>query len=114
LFVGSLIDIFRETIGASDDEDEATSSITFLFQPAGKLNTAIFLSVFIQKDNSVRRLQFLQNQFALGLFLLFFRKVLGVLQFLYGDYFKRHIMINMLDIIVDDGDEMLVDRLTNL
>ena len=40
--------------------------------------------------------------------------VVGVLQFLYGDYFKRHIMINTLDIIVDAGDEMLVDGLTNL
>ena len=37
-----------------------------------------------------------------------------VLQFGNGDYFKRHIMINTLDIIVDAGDEMLVDGLTNL
>ena len=85
-----------------------------LRQPAGKLNAAILLTVFVQQDNGIGGLQLAQDEFSLRLLLLFFRQVLSVLEFRYGDDVKGHVVVDAPDIVVDAGHEVLVDGFTNL
>ena len=57
LLVGALIDSGGETVWASNDEDEASGGLLFLFQPACKLDAAELSPVFVEKYNGVRGLQ---------------------------------------------------------
>ena len=56
LFVSSAIDGRRETVRTTDDENETSGGLLFLFQPACKLDAAVFLAVLIEQDDSVRGL----------------------------------------------------------
>ena len=114
LFVGTAVDGWRETIGASDDEDETAGGLLFLFQPTGKLNATVFFAVFIEKYNSVSGLQLFEDEFTLCLLLLFLCQVLRIFQFGNGENLKGHIVADTLYIVVDAGYEVLIDRFTNL
>ena len=109
LFVGTLIDGRGEAVGASDDEHQSAGILLLLFKPAGQFHTAVFVAVFIEQDDMVRRLQLLEYQFSLGDLLLFLGEVLRVAQFGNGNDVKGHIVANAFSIVIDAGCEMLVD-----
>ena len=103
-----------KTIRTTDDEDESTDGVAFLFQPTGELHATILLAVLIEEDNGVRGLQHLEDQLTLRLLLLVFREVLGVLELRNGHKLEGHIVIDALHIIINTRYEMLIDGLTDL
>ena len=114
LFVGTAVNGGGESVGTSDDEDKAAGGLLLLFEPTGKLDAAVFLAMLVEQDDGVRGLQLFEDEFALGLLLLFLREVLGILQFGNGDNLKGHIVADTLYIVVYAGYEVLIDRLAYL
>lgn len=106
-----MIDGGRETIRASDDEDETAGGVALLLQPAGKLDAAVLVAVLVEEDNGVGGLKLTEYQFALHLFLLFLREILGVFQFGDGGDRERHVVGYALGIVVDAGSKVLVGGL---
>ena len=70
--------------------------------------------MFVEQHDGISGLQLLENQFTLGLFLLLLREILGVFEFGYGDDVEGHIVIDTLYVVVDTGNEVLIDGLANL
>ena len=55
--VGGGIDLWRESVGAADDEGQTLADgLHLLLHPGGKLHAAHFLAVFIEQDHVVARL----------------------------------------------------------
>ena len=108
LLVGSGIDGRGETLRTSDDDDESTSGVARVFEPAGQFDAAVFVPMLVEQYDGVRGLQLFEDEFTLSGLLLFFREILGVLEFGDGDELERHIVADALNVVVDACLEMLV------
>ena len=67
----TLIDILGKAVRTPNHEDEATSRVLLLLQPAGKLDAAVFGTVFVEQHDGISGLQLLENQFTSERFLVF-------------------------------------------
>ncbi len=109
--VGTSIDIGRESVRTADDEHKPPDCLLFLQKPLGHFHRAQFLSMLVEQDNGVRRLDKPQYLLALALLLLLFRESLRVFQFGDGGYRKRHVVADSAHIILYTSNEMLVHGL---
>ena len=113
LLVCGSVDGRRESVRSSDNEDESLAAgIHLLFEPLCKLYASAFCSGFVEKDNIVAGLNGLQYLLAFLFFLLFFGKILRILQLGDYDHLEAHIMLDSADVFISRGYEMLVNRLS--
>lgn len=113
LLVGPLVYALGKAVWASYYEDEASGGVAFALEPRRKLHAAVLFAVLVEQYHGVRWRELLHYQLALGLFLLLFRYVFGVLHLGYRDNLKRHIVAYTLGVVADTGREVLVDCSSN-
>ncbi len=112
LLVGPVVDASGKAVRASDDEDEASGRVAFLFEPSGKLHAPELAAVLVHEYDGVGGLELSGYEFALHLLLLLLGEVFRVLQLRNGDDLERHVVAYALGIVADAGGKMLVGGLS--
>ena len=108
LLVSTGIDIGREAVGTTDDENKMTGCGLLLLQPCCQLHAGGLLAMFIEQHDMVARLNLTQNLHTLRLFLLCLAETLRVFQFGNHDDVKRRIMLQATDIFIGKRCDMPV------
>ena len=104
LLVGSGIDLGREAVGASDEEDKATcEGVLLALYPLGKLDAAEGLAVLVEEDKVVSRLELLEDELAFGLFLQVGGEGLGVSELGNDGYVEGGVVLEAGGIVVDES-----------
>ena len=80
LFLRRAIDRLAETVGATDDEDQALrDTVHFLLDVGGKLGGGELAPALVEQDQVVACLERFEDEFALAFFLLHLAEVADVL-----------------------------------
>ena len=113
LLVGSAIDGIGETVWATNDKDKSASRCLLALQPLGVFDASELLSMLIQQDDCVGRLDEFENEFSLALLLLLFAEALGVLELRDGGDGERNVVGDALGIVLDASNKMLIYGLSD-
>ena len=112
LFVPTLVNVFREAVRPSDDEDQSLRTCRhLLLHPCGKLHAGALAAVLVEEHDVVSRLQASQDEFSFALLLLVLTDSLRVLELGYDLDVEGDVVPDALCILLYDGGEAFVGGL---
>ena len=103
--ITTLIDLFGEAVCSADEEDEAFGTPKhLLLHKLRELHGGHFYAMFVQQDNVICRVYFLEKQLTFKLFLFLLAHL--IFQIRDGFHFKRKVKLDFADVCGDCGSQL--------
>lgn len=103
--ISTLIDLFGESVGTADEIHQPFGTPKhLLLHKLRELHGGHFYAMFVQQDNVICRVYFLEKQLTFKLFLFLLAHL--IFQIRDGFHFKRKIKLDFADVCGDRGSQL--------